>query len=72
MAKEKLEKFTANAAIEKTSHNHPFVQTESDLIEAQLEVLADELLKLTTFYTNFIEEEFISKEKLQKSAAIRK
>ena len=70
MAQDKLEPFTANTTTAKTHHDNLFVQTESELIEAQLEAIADGLMKLTTFYTSFIEEEFISTEKLEKSIAI--
>lgn len=70
MAQDKREPFTANTTTAKTRHDNPFVQTESELIEAQLEAIADGLMKLTTFYTSFIEEEFLSTEKLEKSIAV--
>ena len=70
MAKDKVEPFTANTTKEKTRHDSPFVQTESELIEAQLEAIAEGLMKLTTFYSSFLEEELMSTEKLAKSIAI--
>ena len=63
MAKDKLEKCTANATKEKIRHDNPFVQAEGELMEAQLEALADGLMQLTTFYTSLIKEELMSKEK---------
>ncbi len=56
MAQDKLELFTANPTTAKTHHDNSFVQTESDLIEAQLKAIVNELIKLTTFYPSFIEE----------------
>ena len=70
MAQDKLKLFTTNPTTAKTRDDNPFVHTESELIEAQLEAIADGLMKLTTFYTSFIEEELISTEKLEKSIAI--
>ncbi|MDJ0577741.1 MAG: hypothetical protein QNJ65_21600 [Xenococcaceae cyanobacterium MO_234.B1] len=55
MAKDKLEKCTANATKEKIRHDNPFVQAEGELMEAQLEALADGLMKLITLYTGFQE-----------------
>ena len=57
MAQDKLEPFTAKITIAPTRQDNLFVQTESELIEAKLEEIADGLMKLTTFYTRFIEEE---------------
>ena len=56
MAKPKRKQLTAGATKEKNCHNYPFVQTEGELIEAQLEAIADGLMKLTIFYTSFKEE----------------
>ena len=61
MAKPKQEQLTAGTTNEKNCHNHPFVQAEDELIEAQLETIADGLRKLTIFYTNF-QKELISQE----------
>ena len=54
MSKAKRAKFTVTVTPERSHHNQPFVQTESELIEARLEALADGLMKLTTFYTRVI------------------
>lgn len=70
MTQDKLDTFTASVNLEITYHNQPFVQAKSELIETRLKEIADGLMKLTTFYTSFIEEELISTEKLEKSIAI--
>ena len=49
---------------EKPSPEKPFVQIEGEFTEAQLEAVADGLMKLTTFYTSF-KEGLMSQQKLK-------
>ncbi len=53
MFKPKSEQCTAGVTPERSPHNQPFVQTESELIEARLEALANGMIKLTNLYTSF-------------------
>ena len=68
MSKPKPDKFTAGVTSEKTRQDKHFVQVEGKLIEAQLEAIADGLMKLTILYTSF-KEELMSKQKPEKFAA---
>ena len=65
MSKPKPEKFTATVTPEKLRPQKPFVQIEGELTQAQLEAIADGLMKLTTLYTNF-KEELMSRTKARK------
>ena len=53
MFKPKSEKCTASVTPEGSHHNQPFVQTNSELIEARLEEIATGMIKLTNLYTSF-------------------
>ena len=63
MSKQKL-KLLASTTPEKTCPQQPFVQVEGEFSEAQLEALADGLMKLTILYTSF-KEELMFKPKLK-------
>ena len=67
MAKNKLDKCSASLT-PKQCHDKPFIQAESELIEARLEAIADGLMKLTTLYTSF-KEELMSKQQREKFTA---
>ncbi len=68
MSRQKQEKLTVTTTLEKPRQHQPFVQVEGELTEAQLEAIADGLMKLTTLYTSF-KEELMSKQQREKFTA---
>ena len=65
MFKPKRKKLTVSATPETTRPEKPFVQVEGKLTEAQLEAIADGLMKLTTLYIS-LKEELIFKQEREK------
>ena len=56
MSKQRREKCTASVTPKNPRQEKPFVQAQRELTQAQLEAIADGLMKLTTLYTSFKEE----------------